>query len=356
MKNIAIYLPSFRGGGAEKVAINLAIGIQEKGHSVTLIAVDATGPLLETIPKDIPIIDLKCKRVISSIPALTKALKKNNFTSMISIMTHSNIVANIAGKLTNTPIISTIHNTISKQFGAGPKDTIMKLLIKVTYRHSDKIICVSNGSLDDFNLFFPSLSSRTALIYNPVIPDSPTPLIPPDHNWFSKHKEKPVIISVGRFVKQKNYLLLLQAFKQVLQKHDANLIIFGEGEQRELLESYITDNALNEKVSLPGFTNHVLNYVSHADIFALSSIYEGLPCVLIEAMSYSKPIVTTNCPSGPSELFNSENPATVVPMNSADELASGLLRTLECEVTNVNYPIVQSFTIQRSTESYLSYL
>jgi len=356
MKSIAIYLPSFCGGGAEKVAINLAIGIQEKGHTATLIAVDATGPLLETIPKDIPIIDLKCKRVISSISALIKVLKKNNFTSMISIMTHVNVVANIAGKLTNTPIISTIHQTVSERLGTGLKDTIMKLLIKATYQYSDKIICVSDGSLDDFNLFFPSLSSRTALIYNPVIPDSPIPLTPPDHNWFSKHKEKPVIISVGRLVKEKNYLLLLQAFKQVLQKYDANLIIFGEGEQRELLESYITDNDLNESVSLPGFTNQVLNYVSHADIFALSSISEGLPCALIEAMSYNKPIVTTNCPSGPRELFNDENPATVVPMNNADELANGLLKTLESKDNDVNYPIVRSFTIQRSAENYLSYL
>lgn len=356
MKNIAIYLPSFRGGGAERVAINLAIGIREQGHRATLVAVDAAGPLLETIPDDVPVIDLHCKRVITSLPALIKTLRKHRFTSVISIMTHSNVVANIAGKLTGTPVVSTIHNTISQKLGGGPKDRVIKLLAKATYRHSDKIICVSSGALDDFNSLFPSLTAKTTLIYNPVIPDTPEALSPPEHAWFAEPRDKPVIISVGRLARQKNYLLLLQAFRQVLRKRDANLIIFGEGEQRTLLEGYIADENLGDNVALPGFTNQVLNYVSHADVFALSSIYEGLPCVLIEAMSYNKPIVSTNCPSGPSELFNRDNPATVVPMNDADQLANGLLTALANPQTCVTYPIVESFTIKRATETYLSYL
>ncbi len=352
MKSIAIYVPSFRGGGAERVAINLAIGLSRSGHKTTLIAVDASGPLKDSIPDSIIIIDLKKTRVMASLPQLISCFRLNRFDVVISIMLHTNIVANIAGAISRTPVISTIHNTVTEEFGTSIKDTILKLFVKITYRHSKAIVCVSQGSRVDFNSYFPALSQKTGMIYNPVVDNNPISFSPPEHPWFNEKRTQPVILAVGRLAEQKNFMLLLEAFNLLKNKIDARLVIFGEGTDRPQLEAYIQEHNLQDSIELPGFTSRIMDHMNNCDLFVMSSIYEGLACVIIEAMSLGLPIVSTNCPSGPEELFDNDSPAIIVEMNNSIALANGMELALTKENKRVSYPIVSEFTIESSTNAY----
>jgi glycosyltransferase involved in cell wall biosynthesis len=137
-----------------------------------------------------------------------------------------------------------------------------------------------------------------------------------------------VILSVGRLVRAKDYPTLIRAFALVRKRQECRLIVLGEGRQRPRLESLIRRLGLADSVDLPGFAPNPFAYMARADLLALSSIFEGNPNVLVEAMAVGTPCVATDCRSGPRETLAGGRYGPLVPTGDARALAQALLATL----------------------------
>jgi glycosyltransferase involved in cell wall biosynthesis len=188
---------------------------------------------------------------------------------------------------------------------------------------------VSQGAAEDLaRLGLPS--ERIKVIYNPVV----TPELfekanqPVDHPWFEPGSP-PVILGVGRLEKQKDFPTLIRSFAQVQQQHSARLMILGEGKERPYLEALVQELGLGENVALPGFVSNPYAYMARAAVFVLSSLFEGLPTVLIEALAVGTSVVSTNCESGPAEILVNGQYGNLVAVGDFNGIARAIISTLE---------------------------
>nr|WP_241878977.1 glycosyltransferase [Psychrobacter sp. PraFG1]UNK05619.1 glycosyltransferase [Psychrobacter sp. PraFG1] len=165
-----------------------------------------------------------------------------------------------------------------------------------------------------------------------------------------------MVLAVGRLTHQKDFATLIHAFKKVLKNKACNLIILGEGELRCELEKLIKDLNLQDNVQLPGFVNNPYAWMSKADLFVLSSIYEGFGNVLVEAMACGTPVVSTDCPSGPSEILENGRWGSLVPTNDPDSLAEAILKALNN--TKFKSELVkkraEDFSVDNSLSGYIA--
>ena len=170
---------------------------------------------------------------------------------------------------------------------------------------------------------------RIEVIYNPVMrPElQEKAQAPLDHPWF-KPGGPPVVLAVGSLSVQKDFPTLIQAFAQVRQARPARLLILGEGTERPALEALIRQLDLEQDVSLAGFVTNPYAYMAQASLFVLSSRWEGLPGVLIEALCCGTPVISTDCPSGPREILRKEEYGQLVPVGDVPALARAIEKTL----------------------------
>jgi glycosyltransferase involved in cell wall biosynthesis len=205
---------------------------------------------------------------------------------------------------------------------------------------------VSKGVADDLALLIGLSRDRIDVIYNPVVSDN---LLlkaqePIDHPWFAAG-EPPVILSVGRLSPQKDQAMLLRAFAKVRKSIPARLIILGDGDERAALEALARNLHIESDVAVPGFVENPFAYMNKSAVFALSSKYEGLPGVLIQAMACGCPVVSTNCPSGPAEILDGGKYGPLVPVGDEDAMAAALRQKLQEDRTS---PPVESLDPFRS--------
>ena len=357
---IALFIPTLAGGGAEKVFLRLAVEFYGRGHDVELVLINKKGPYLKDVPKEIKIVDLKAGRALFSIRKLTEYVKKNQPDVMLSAMPHCNLVAAWAKMLTKEKF--TLFLTERNYFSlSNKKEKIHKrvmypLLIKWFYPRSDKIIALSEEMRKDLvdNLKIPEQKTKT--IYNPVVDKSIEKKAGEKvEHPFYKEKKSRIIIGVGRLTEQKNFPVLVKAFNKINQKQkNTRLIILGEGEERQNLERLIQKLDIKEKVSLPGFVDNPYKYMAQADVFVLSSLWEGLPGVLIEALACGTQVVSTDCKSGPREILQEGKYGRLVPMNDKLALAKAIKETLDAPVDNDMIKTrTKDFRVEKITEKYL---
>lgn len=331
---IAIFLPSLRGGGVERAMLTLAKGLAERGLNIDLVLAQAEGPYLAQVPPELNIVNLQAPRVLSSLPNLIHYLRQERPIVLLSAMDHANIVALWARYLSGVSkrLVVTTHNTLSLSINNSSNRTsqLMPFLIRHFYPWADEIVAVSKGVADDLTLTTGLPREKIQVIYNPVVtPDmlkeAQTPL---NHPWFASG-EPPVILAVGRLTKQKDFSTLIRAFSLVQQQYKARLMILGEGEERPLLNRLIQELGLENGVIMPGFVSNPYAYMSRAAVFVLSSAWEGLGIVLIEALAVGTPVVSTNCQSGPSEILDNGKYGRLIPVGDIQAMAKAILNTLQ---------------------------
>ena len=141
--------------------------------------------------------------------------------------------------------------------------------------------------------------------------------------------DKIIIASAGRLNSQKNFFMLIDAFEKAYENHnELELRLYGDGELKQELEQYIEDKKLSENVKLMGRTNDMKSMLESIDLYVLSSDYEGMPNSLMEAMAAGVPCVSTDCPTGPSDLIENEKTGLLVPVNDADSMAKAIEKML----------------------------
>jgi glycosyltransferase involved in cell wall biosynthesis len=333
-ERIAIFAPDLGVGGAERSMLKLVKGLLDQGYAVDLVLSRAFGPLLDEVPRTAHLVDLKAQRVLSSLPALIRYLRREQPIVMLSVM-HANLIAIWARTLAGVPtkIVVSERNTLSSEVQHYSSDIRYKLIPTLTqffYPWADAIVAVSKGVADDLikNSHVPK--KRIHVIYNPVV----TPelrqkaLMTVTDPWYQPG-EPPVILSVGRLEQQKDFPTLIRAFANVSACRSARLMILGDGQERSNLEALIDQLGLQQEVRLPGYILNPYPYMSNAALFVLTSRWEGLPGVLIEAMYCGSPLIATDCPSGPREILANGQYGRLIPVGNEKALATAMCDALD---------------------------
>lgn len=358
---LAFFIPSMRGGGAERVTLHLARGIYQRGYAVDMVLAQAEGPYLAEIPEGMRVIDLKAKRVIGSFPALMRYLRQEQPTAILGAMNHANIVTLWAKGLARsaTRVIVSEHNTLSSNVRQKSRwqGRLMPQLIQRFYPWADGIVAVSKGVATDLARSTQLPTNRIHAIYNPVItPDlSAKANAPLDHPWFAPG-QPPVLLGAGRLTGQKDFALLIRAFARVRTNCLARLLILGEGPDRAELEALIDRLGVQGDVSLPGFVDNPYAYMARAGAFVLSSQWEGLPTVLIEALYCGTPVVSTDCPSGPREILQEGKYGQLVSVGDEAALAEAMELALNQDATPPPAASWLPFELDTTVEQYLDVL
>jgi glycosyltransferase involved in cell wall biosynthesis len=356
---IAFFLPLLTAGGAERVTLNLAEGIIERGLPVDLVLAAADGPFRDQVPPAVRMVDLQAGRVIRSLVPLSRYLRQERPRVLFSQMDHANLVALWAAKLalTDTPVVVTVHNTMSHANRGGNRlaERLWPPLLRTFYPWAASVVAVSRGVADDLARSAGLPRDRVEVVYNPVITPAMMALAgqTPDHPWFAPG-QPPVILGVGRLTRQKAFPNLVRAFAEVRQSRTAHLIILGEGEDRADLERLIVELGLTGDVDLPGFQENVMGYLASSALFVLSSAWEGLPTVLIEALAAGTRVVSTDCPSGPREILQEGRLGSVVPVGDSAALARAMKAALDAPVEPVPADALTPFTRDAAVDRYLS--
>lgn len=360
-KRIAIFLPSLDGGGAERVMVNLARGFVERGLKVDLVMARAEGPYVAEVHKDVRMINLGAKRVIYSLPGLVHYLRQERPTVMLSTLSHANLIALWARWIAGVPIRLVIREAVNVGASAAnvPKlrEKLMPFLMRLFYPWADGIIVNSHGVAEDLIKHIGISAEKVRVIYNPVV----TPELftraeeTLDHPWFAPN-EPPVILGVGRLNKQKDFTTLIKALALVRREHPTRLIILGEGEERPNLDALVAELGLEADVALPGFVENPFKYMKRAALFVLSSRWEGLPNALIQAWALGTHVISTDCPSGPSEILESGKWGKLVPVADVEALAAAITAALnEADVPDMPAN-VQRFSLYPILQEYLTAL
>lgn len=337
--NLSILIYSLAGGGAERVVSILLNELKEK-YNITLVLMNNT--IVYDIPKNTTIVYLENSiphehgiKKILKLPFLGWKYKKicqsHNIDISLAFMNRPSYIS-IFAKLfgNNVKTIISERSTPSHLYKSNSiQSKISKLLIRYLYPEADFIIANSAGNREDLIHHFSINPTKLITIHNPFDIEKIQILSCEEVNDFTF--DKFTFISVGRVDHGKNHKLIIEAFKE-LNLINTQLLILGDGPLLKDLQNLIQSYGLQTKIFLPGFTTNPYKYLSKSDCFVFSSIYEGFPNVLVEAMSCELPVISTDCPSGPREIL-APNTDISKHLTSEIEIAEyGIL----CPINNLN--------------------
>ena len=354
---IALFVPSFSGGGAERVAVYIANHLSERGHTVQLVAANATGPFKEDVLMGVQQIDFKSAHIFRTLPKLVRYLREEKPDLISAFQTHANVVAVLAKVFSggHTKLVVREGNTPSLKLKKSNllRNRILYKIIPWLYPLADGIVAISEGVKKDLRNLLPT--KTIDVIYNPAVRADIAALASEkvEHPFFQADAPK-LILSIGRLTAQKDHLTLLKAFAKVRQKLGVNLMILGVGGERQKLESFVEEHSLMDVVSLPGFVNNPYAYLAKSSVFVLSSRWEGFGIVLAEALACGAPVVSTDCPSGPAEILENGRYGVLVPVGDVDAMAGAICEILKSPLPpEMGITRAQDFSVEIGANKYL---
>lgn len=355
-KKVAILIPSLMGGGAERVMVTLANEFFLRGFNVDLIVSRGGGAYSKEVNPGVRVVDFKKKRLLYSFFPIIQYMRKETPDAMLSALNSTNILAIIARIISGASfkLVVSERAVTSVALADNPlkRVKLVPFLMRLLYPKADLVVAVAQGVADDLLNTYKVPSHKVLVIYNPVVSRQ---LIEKSYESFNQKYfgSTPVIIAAGRLTSQKRFSVLLSAFAVLLKKRDANLVILGEGELEGELRKLAEKLCINDKVHFPGFVKNPFVWMKNASLFVLSSAYEGLPGVLIQAMACGTPVVSTDCPSGPKEILEGGKWGQLVPVDNVELLAKAMEETLSQE----KYPDVtvraKDFSVEVGVEKYM---
>lgn len=357
-EHVAIFISSMEGGGAQRAMMNLTCELAARGYCVDLILARSGGPYLADVPASVRVVELNCKRLLTSLFPLVRYLRSERPFAMLSCLDYVNIIALWARRLAgvSTRLVVNEQNTLSRAAVGASKwrNRFTPFLARHFYPWADSIVAVSEDVRTDLLEVLKIAPQRVKVIYNSVVRreivvKSQAPI---EHPWFQA-KELPVLVAVGRLYQQKDYPTLIRAFARLRKFRKARLVILGEGAQREEIERMIVAFELVEDVQLMGFVENPFPYMSRASLFVLSSQWEGLPLVLIEALCCGVPVVATDCPSGPREILHKPTFGRLVPVGDVEALSKAMIEALSEKQISPPEQSWQPFEISSITDHYV---
>lgn len=360
MKHLALFARSLSGGGgAERVVVQLAGAMAERGHRVDVVLARSKGRFLDELPPTVRLVELRAPpailavpqlirvpgslaallpamlrpgvaQVLGAIPALARYLRDERPDAVLGVLDYANFAAIIARRLSDQPVrtVASVHNHMSSAAANAQRPHLRHVipLARRFYPDADAIVCVSDGVASDLGAVMEAAPKSLTTIYNPVITPRVAKLAadPIPHEWLAEN-DVPVILGVGKLRRQKDFATLIRAFAQVRRKRSAHLIILGDGPERNELQRLADELGVTDDVDMAGFDPNPYAFMSRAAVFALSSAWEGFGNVLVEAMACGCPVVSTDCPSGPAEILEHGRYGKLVPVGDAESLAEAIV-------------------------------
>ena len=368
---VTVLAPQLSDGGVEQSQLNLADAFARRGHRVDLLFFDGVGRCPPAPTAAVRILDLRAERrwwrlavwllahptaggllawvllraqrltappyLLLRLLALTRYLRAERPAAIFAAGDRANLLAAYAGRIAGgrTRVVVSQHVRMSVHLArevaaVGRWRARLALgVVRGAYLRAEAIVAVSTGTASDMVRTGRLPRHRVATVYNPVIaPDMAARAAPrPAHAWFAPGSP-PVVLGAGRLVVQKDFATLIRAFAAVREQRPARLMILGEGGLRPQLETLANQLGVAGDVALPGFQRNPLRYMTHAAVFALSSTWEGLGNVLIEALACGCPVVSTDCPAGPAEILLGGQLGRLVPVGDSQALADAICDTL----------------------------
>ncbi len=330
---VALFTGSMSGGGAERVMLDLAAGLARKGLNVDLVLMHAKGEYLHLVPNDVRVINLDTRKLVSFIADFLRYVHRERPSAILSTLLLPDMAVLIAKLMFRKRLRVFLRqaNMFSDVLKAATfRNRQYMRLVRLLMPFADGIVVVSDGVGTDLRGYVPRASRKVTTIYNPVFAPgvSEQAAVPVEHAWFNGCGV-PVILAAGRLAPQKDYSTLLRAFAEVVRSRPARLVILGQGAEREGLLEFAERLGVADRVDLPGFDVNPFRYMSRASVFVLSSRYEGFPNVLAQAMACGTPVVSTDCPSGPSEILEGGKWGHLVPVGDWRAMARAIENTLD---------------------------
>jgi glycosyltransferase involved in cell wall biosynthesis len=364
--SIAFFLPSLSGGGTERIVTNIANNLDVQKYDASLVLSQARGEFSDEIGKNVQIINLNATGNLKLFFKLIRYFNNEKPEIFISSFPRFDMIALLAKMFSKSKAKVIIIEHVSFSFHLFTASSAYKRIlgrfvlpgfVKIFYPMADAIVCVSNGVAKDISKII-NRTDKVKVIYNPVISEKIYRLSEEavEHEWFLDQKV-PVVLAVGRLAKQKDYPTLLSAFKLIVQKDPARLVILGEGEDRNKLEKLSQKLGISKNVLFLGFQKNPYKYIKRASVFALSSLQEGFGNVIVEAMACGTSVVATDCQSGPNEIIENGKNGLLVPVRDPKSLAACIIKLLESDSLRESFSRegkirAEDFTIEKKIKEY----
>lgn len=357
-RKIVILLPHFRRGGAENVMVRIANGLADRGIDVHFCGLSPAGDLRDDLDERVTINDLGVSRVRYAGPGLLRYLRQKRPDVVLSTLGRLNtLLLLLRPMLGRMRIFVREANTPSVDLQEGSHSRLTLWLMPHAYRQANTIICQSQAMLTDVSATYHISPSHLAQIYNPVPIDHIRQAISGADNPFSPGSRN--IVFCGRFSRQKGVDILMRAFASLADRiENVRLHLLGEGEDEDALKSLAADLAITGSIEWWGFREDRYRFFHYADLVVSSSRWEGLPNVLLEALSAGAKIVATDCPGGTREILEMGQVGELVEKEHPEALAAAIQRALtspsvsESEIDKV----LSRFRQSRIIDEYLATL
>ena len=341
-KKCLFVMPNLLGGGAERVLVNLLRHLDDQRFECTLFLFESKGVYLKQLPKNIKIVSAgNGGRFILRMPWIL-------FLLLIQTRKHDVVIAALelaptyicflASALTNTPLVAWVHISLGEYFKRIGR--IHEVISRFIYPHIKHIILASESTKKSFEQWLGKKNNGKIMVIPYAIDSSVYEMHVKNHNnvTLSVNSREPTIIAVGRLCDQKGFDILIRAHQILLKKGCIQrLLILGEGPARPELEGLIAELRLQETVRLAGFVSNPVEFMRQSTVFVLSSRFEGFGVVLVEAMLAGIPIISTDCPDGPSDVLERGKYGVLVPVEDSNALANAIEAMLRSPEMQLQY-------------------
>jgi len=356
--DIGIFVNPFGDGGNERNMINLAVEFARSGLAIDLVVDKLKGPLGRLIPPEIRIVELKTEKSAETVKALINYFDDSRPEIFHTVKGFGREALRAQKTCRKAPRLSLmVGTTISQKVKyMNPLKRLMTIReMRRICPQIDFITAVSKGVAEDVTTLTGLPRDRVSMVPLPVISRDFIQLSSEsiNHPWFVD-KMTPVVVGAGRLGRAKCFSTLLRAFAIVRQKRPVKLLILGEGRKRYELERLAQKLGVEKDFDLPGFVVNPYAFMSRADLFVLSSLWEGMPNVLIEALALGIPVASTDCHSGPREILRDGLIGPLVPIGDHYALAQAISDTLDSPIEGDTLKLAAAdYTVESSARKHL---
>ncbi|HEX2190115.1 MAG TPA: glycosyltransferase [Longimicrobiaceae bacterium] len=330
--HVLFFTASLGGGGAEKHLVRVANALDPARFRVSVAVARGGGAYERELEPHVRFHPLGVRRMTQALGPLRRLMSSARPDVVCSFLDHANCVAVAAARTLRDPpaVVLGVQAALSHSLHPrrGWKVRVIRRLIPRLYRRADAVVALSQGVRHDLLALEPRLDERIRVIYNAGYDEASlraaaAPL-PPE----APGGDGPLVVACGRLAEQKGFEFLVRAVARVRADHPVRLWIIGEGERRPGLEAEVERCGLAGAAWMPGFQPDPLRFMRAADVFVLSSLWEGFGNVLVEAMATGTAVIATDCPHGPSEILAEASQGLLVPPGDVDALEAALRRLL----------------------------
>jgi glycosyltransferase involved in cell wall biosynthesis len=333
---LAFYVPSLTVGGAERVTVSVANGLAERGYDVHLLVSYYEGSFVSEVDEAVTVFDLATPKVPglgigASVPRLVSYFRRQSPSMLFAQMIYASDVVLVAHMLAGSDalVVPTVHNTVGMY--DPPKERLVQRLATLLSGRADRFVAVSDGAARSVADELAVPAENVSVLHNPIPVDDVRARAceAANHEWIEAD-EYDVVLGIGRLAPQKDFETFLRAFAHVNEADpDTRAIVVGRGPDRERLAATARELGIDDLVQFTGYVDNPYSYMAGADVLAMSSIHEGLPTVLIEALACGCPVVSTDCPSGPRTILEDGKYGPLVDVEDPTALGEAVLSTLE---------------------------